>query len=118
MRQVPEWIGKTDDAPIPAKVKIRVFERDGGRCAICTLQIRGKLRPEYDHKQALSNGGGHRETNLQLLCVRCHKDKTKLDVAEKSQMYHKRVKAVGIKRKRWTIGGRKFDGTPVPPKWK
>ncbi len=117
-RSLPEWIGKTDDEIAPPRVKVKVFERFDGRCASCGLSIRGKLRPAYDHQRALINGGENREANLQLLCEPCHKLKTKSDVAEKSQMYHKRLKAVGIKRKRRTIGGRKFDGTPVPPKWK
>ncbi len=118
MRQVPEWIGERDDQAIPARVKVRVFDACGGRCVLCTLQVRGKLRPAYDHKEALINRGQHRESNLQLLCENCHALKTKIDVAEKSQMYHKRVKALGLKPKRRTIGGRKFDGTPVPPKWR
>lgn len=118
MRQLPEWKGKSDDEAIPPRVKVRTFERFKGKCADCTLVICGKLLPAYDHIVPLVAGGSNRESNLQLLCVPCHLVKTKVDVAEKSQMYHKRVKAVGIKRKRWSIGGRKFDGTPVPPKWK
>jgi 5-methylcytosine-specific restriction protein A len=31
-REVPEWIGATDDAAIPARVRVRVFERYEGRC--------------------------------------------------------------------------------------
>jgi len=115
VRQLPEWQGKTDDEAIPARVKLRVYDLYNGNCAICTLKV---LVAAYDHAVAFINCGQHRESNLQLLCVRCHKDKTKVDVAEKSQIYHKRVKAVGIKRKRWTIGGRKFNGQPIPPKWK
>ena len=114
-RQVKEWVAKNDDQSIPDRVKLRVYELYNGNCAICTGQV---LVAAYDHAVALVNGGQHRETNLQLLCVRCHKDKTKVDVAEKSRVYHKRLKAVGIKPKRRTIGGRKFNGTPVPPKWK
>ena len=26
-RSLPEWIGKTDDEPVPLRVKLRVFER-------------------------------------------------------------------------------------------
>lgn len=117
-RQVPEWIGKTDDTPIPARVKVRIFEAANGHCQTCTLLIAGKLLPAYDHVISLINGGGNRESNLQLLCTPCHALKTKKDVAEKSQIYHKRVKALGIKRKRKTIGGRRFNGEPILPKWK
>lgn len=117
-RQVPEWIGKTDDTPIPARVKLRVFETAGGQCTNCSLRVGGKLLPFYDHVWAICNGGPNRETNLQLICSECHKLKTKKDVAEKSQVYHKRVKALGIKKRRRTIGGKRFDGTPIHPKWK
>lgn len=117
-RKVPEWIGKTDDQEIPLRVKVRVVELYKGMCAACGLSIRGKLLPAFDHKLALINGGNHRESNLQLLCTPCHGVKTKIDVAEKSQMYYKRVKAIGIKRRRRTIPGRKFNGQPIPPKWR
>ncbi len=95
-RTVEEWIGATDDQAIPARVKIRIFDRCGGRCVTCTLRCGGSLRPTYDHIQALVNGGEHRERNLQLLCVPCHAVKTKADVAEKSRNYRKRAKHIGV----------------------
>lgn len=118
MREVSEWIGKNDDTPIPARVKLRVFEEYNGNCTKCLAKIVGKLVPQYDHAVALINGGHNRESNIQLICSECHKLKTKLDVAEKSIVYHKRIKAVGIKRKKRSMPGRRFDGTPIPPKWK
>lgn len=117
-RSVPEWIGKTDNTPIPPRVKLRVFEAYHGNCTKCLAKIVGKLTPQYDHAVALINGGENRESNIQLICSECHKLKTKKDVAEKSQVYHKRVKALGIKARRRTIGGRKFNGEPIFPKWK
>lgn len=80
---------------------------------LCTLAIRGKLAPAYDHVQALINGGSHREGNLQLLCVPCHAIKTKEDVAEKSNVYRKRLKAQGQKKPRTIRSWRRFDGTIV-----
>jgi 5-methylcytosine-specific restriction enzyme A len=115
---IKEWIGKNDDEAVPPRVKVRVFTRDGGKCINCGLLVAGSLLPAYDHRVALINGGENRESNIQLMCNKCHAVKTGVDVAEKSRMYYKRVKALGIKRKRRTIGGRKFDGTPVPPKWR
>ncbi len=116
-RAVSEWIAKHDNEAIPARVKVRVFDRAGGRCAICTLSIVGKLRPAYDHIKALVNGGAHRESNLSLLCVPCHSVKTRVDIAEKATTYRKRTKHLGIKSKRRTIGGRKFNGDPILPRW-
>ena len=113
MRTVEEWIGATDDQAIPARVKIRVFDAFGGRCAVCSLQIAGKLRPAYDHFIALINGGQNRETNLQLLCVPCHAFKTKADVAEKSITARKRAKHLGLKKPRTIRSWRKFNGQIV-----
>lgn len=117
-RELPEWMGATHDTQIPPRVKVRLFERVHGRCNHCGIAIVGGVLPAYDHIVAIISGGENRESNLQLLCSPCHGLKTKIDVAEKSKLYHKKVKAIGIRRKRRTIPGRLFDGTPVPSKWR
>ena len=33
-RSVPEWIGKTPDQKVPDRVKVRIFDREGGVCHI------------------------------------------------------------------------------------
>lgn len=109
-RELPEWIGANDDQAIPARIKIRVFDAFGGRCAVCSLQIAGKLRPAYDHAIALINGGENREANLQLLCVPCHAVKTKTDVAEKSLVARKRAKHLGIAPKGRPMPGSRASG--------
>lgn len=112
MRAIEEWIGKNDNDNIPSRVKVRTFERYGGHCAICTLAVVGKLRPTYDHIIALINGGEHRESNLQLLCVPCHAIKTKADVAEKSITYRKRAKHLGLAPARQKIQSAGFRKAP------
>jgi 5-methylcytosine-specific restriction protein A len=112
-RELPEWKAAHDNQAIPARVKVRVFERSNGKCTECTLPIVGKLRPAYDHKIALINGGKHEESNLQLLCVPCHEVKTKADVAEKATTYRKRSKHLGLKKPRAMTRWRRFDGTIV-----
>jgi 5-methylcytosine-specific restriction protein A len=107
------WVAKNDDQDIPPRVKLRVFLRAGKRCEECTLLIVGKLLPEYDHKVALINGGAHAEVNLQLLCSECHKVKTRADVAEKSTMARKKLKASGIKKRTSFRGWRKMNGDIV-----
>lgn len=97
-RSTAEWIAKHDDEAIPPRVKLRIFLKFNKRCAVCTLPIIGKLRPEYDHVRALCNGGSHRESNLQLICSACHKVKTAADVAEKSDTRRKQLKAAGIRK--------------------
>lgn len=117
-RAVEEWKGKTDDTPLPPRVKVRLFESAGGCCAHCGISIRPGNGPAYDHIKALINGGENREANFQVLCVPCHASKTAVDVAEKSTVYEKRAKHLGAKvKKPWNNGLRKrMNGTVVDAK--
>jgi 5-methylcytosine-specific restriction endonuclease McrA len=116
-RSVEEWIGKTDDEPFPPRIKVRIFDRYGGQCACCSRIIVGHLLARFDHRISLINGGQNRESNGQLLCHECHDAKTKLDVAEKSVIYNKRIKRMGFKRKKLIPGSKgsglrkRMDGT-------
>lgn len=119
-RSVPEWRGKDENTSIPPRVKVRVFDRHGGKCAHCGRSIYGRLLACFDHIVALINGGENKESNLQLLCSECHTGKTKQDSHEKSVIYKKRLRHLGIKPKRRLIPGskqdwrkRKLDGTVV-----
>ncbi len=106
-RSVPEWIGKTDDTPVPPKVRLRVFERFGGVCCECTLKISGK-RWICDHRKALINGGENRERNLGPIHEACDKEvKTPADVAEKRINTRVRMAHLGIKKTK----GRPMPGT-------
>jgi 5-methylcytosine-specific restriction protein A len=96
-RSVPEWIGKTPDTPAPPRVRLRVFEAFGGRCAICGCKIGATVKWALDHIIALINGGENRESNLQPICDGCHKIKTRADVAEKSKTSRIREKYLGIR---------------------
>lgn len=120
-RAVEEWIGKTDDTPIPARVRLRVFERCKGLCGSCQRKLYPGDRWDCDHRVALINGGQNREGNLRLLCAWCHKSKTRQDVAIKSKTYRVRSKHLGIKvhKYRWPCGKdtgfkRKVTGQVVP----
>ena len=106
-RSVEEWIGRTDDAAIPDRVRIRVFLRCSGRCAGCTRILGAGLDWQCDHKIPLINSGGHRESNLQILCVDCHKQKTGADVAVKAKAYAIQKRHLGLKKPK----GRPMPGT-------
>lgn len=113
-RTTKEWIGKTPDTPVPARVRLRVLLRFDRRCdptfgaGGCGRTIRPGDAWTCDHAIALINGGENRENNLHPLCAWCDPPKTANDVAEKSKTYHKQLRHAGIKIK---PKGRPLPGT-------
>jgi 5-methylcytosine-specific restriction protein A len=95
-RSVEEWIGKTDDTPIPPRVKLRIWERCGGRCYLTGKKIMPGDAHDYDHIRAICNGGQNRESNIALILRDKHREKTSEDVAEKSKTYRMRAKFLGV----------------------
>jgi 5-methylcytosine-specific restriction protein A len=100
-RSVKEWIGKTDDTPVPPRVRDRVFDAKDRRCHACGRQIppRGEAWT-CEHLVAIINGGANREINLGLTCCNCLPAKNAADVAQKSLVARKRKKDRGIKARR------------------
>lgn len=118
-RALPEWIGKTPDSAVPPRVKLRIFLRFDGKCQCgCGRKIVTGELWELEHATALINGGAHRESNMRPFLFGHQKDKTRADVAEKSVTYRKRRAHHGIKRPGRTIPGRKFNGEPIPSRWR
>lgn len=93
-RSVPEWIGKTDNTPAPPRVRVRVFERCGGKCGQCGRKIRPGEGWTLEHLIALINGGRNAESNLGVTCDWCLPAKNAADVAEKAKTYAVRSKHV------------------------
>lgn len=88
-RPVKEWIGDTDEQRAPPRVRLRVFDRESGKCHICRQPIIGK-KWALDHVTALINGGENRESNLKPVHIACHAEKTAADVAEKAKVAARR----------------------------
>lgn len=119
-RSVKEWVGKTDNAPVPDRVKLRVLDRQGGKCPETGMLFGPQNPPEFDHIISLINGGENRESNIQALSSWAHKQKTKNDVAQKAKTARVRKKHLGIHRPKAALPGgkqskfkRKVDGTVV-----
>ena len=106
-RSVAEWIGRTDDEPVPARVRLRVFERFGGICHISGRKITPADKWDCDHVVALCNGGAHRESNLAPALADKHREKTAADVAEKSKTARVRAKHLGIAKSSRPMAGSK-----------
>lgn len=107
-RPVPEWTAKHNGQNIPPRVRLRIYDRDGGVCHLCKLPIKVAESWQADHVQALINGGEHRESNLAPVHSHCHVAKTARDVAEKSKIADKRKKHLGITTPKQKIPGRGF----------
>lgn len=111
-RSVPEWIGKTPDTKVPDHVRLRIFDREEGRCHLSGRKITLSDEWDLDHKVALINGGEHRESNLFPAIRDKHRAKTAEDVAEKAAVYRKRCKHLGIKAQPKLRGGNSFRRSP------
>ncbi len=97
-REVPEWIGKTPDTPVPPRVRIRVFEARNGCCHRCTRKIRPGEGWTLEHVKALINGGENRETNLDLTCDWCLPAKNSEDLKEKAKVYRVKKRHRGLRK--------------------
>lgn len=111
-RSVPEWIGSTPDAKVPPRVRVRIFEREGGKCHLTGRKIRPGDQWDLDHGIALINGGEHRESNLFPALRDKHRKKTAADVAEKAAVYAVKSKHL-LPRKPSRFQSRKFDRAPA-----
>lgn len=95
-RSTEEWIATHDDQAIPPRVRLRVFEAFGGKCALSGRKIMPGDKWQIYHRVALINGGEHREANLQPVLDAPHKLKTRDDVAEKAKVSRIRQKHLGL----------------------
>lgn len=121
-RAVAEWFGRSDDTAPPPRVKLRIFEAQGGLCACgCGVKLgMAGERIEYDHTVALTNGGENRESNLRAIRDCCHKPKTAADVKLRATVNRKKAKHLGIQQTKVALPcgkkspwKRKLDGTLV-----
>lgn len=91
-RSVPAWQGATDDTAIPPRVRLRVWDREQGRCHRCARKIPVGDAWIIEHRIAIILGGANAEPNLCLTCSWCKPLKDAEDVAEKAATYAVRSK--------------------------
>lgn len=106
-RDVPEWIGKNPNSKIPDRVKLRIFIAHKGKCHLTGLKINPGDKYDFDHIQALANGGQHRESNLAPVLRDKHREKTKRDRGITKKLDRISKKHHGIKK----TSGRALQGT-------
>lgn len=116
-RTVEEWIGKTDDAKVPPRVRQRVFDRHNGICHLTGRKIQPGERWELEHVHALILGGQHRESNMAPALAAAHKVKTATEMKVKSKIARVRKKHIGIAKPKSSLSHpnlkRLMDGTVV-----
>ena len=82
-------------------VKLAAWERAGGCCESCRRKIFPGDGPEYDHIITCEQGGDNSLKNCQVLCIWCHKPKTREDLkttAKSRSIRAQHVNAKTIKR--------------------
>lgn len=111
-RSVPTWQGSTPDAAIPARVRLRVFERCNGVCALTGRKIRPGDQWDLDHARPLSMGGAHSEDNLRVVWRPAHREKTADEATDRAKADRIRAKHLGLKPKsKRPIQSRGFERT-------
>ncbi len=114
-RATEEWHGSSPDAEIPARVKLRIWTRCDGKCALTGKRIMPGDAYDFDHIKALANGGTHSEGNLQLVWREAHKAKTAADRGEQARVERIRKKHLGIWEK--PKGNNRLQSRPFPKRW-
>ena len=102
-RAIPEWVGKTPDTPVPDSVQLRVLLRQSRLDAITGKKIGKGQVTQCDHIKKLKAGGQNRESNLQIIFVDTHKEKTARENTEEAKVRRIQKKELGIVRKSQTI---------------
>lgn len=109
MRTVPEWVGRNDDADPPTSCKLRIMDKQEGRCT-CGALFDVKTKAQFDHITPLWLGGENREANLQALCPTCHKAKTATEATVRAKVNRLRSAKVEPKKKGRPMMGSKASG--------
>lgn len=96
-RSVDPWVGKTDDSAVPPRVRLRVWDREEGKCHRCRRHIPADDAWIIEHRHAIILGGINAERNLCLSCSWCKPVKDAEDAAAKSKTADVRKKHLGIR---------------------
>jgi 5-methylcytosine-specific restriction protein A len=111
-RTVPEWVATHPDQAIPKAVKLRIWEREQGRCYLSGLKINAlKDAYEFEHVIALANGGEHREFNIKLALKAAHKAKSASDVKVTAKIRRLQLRHLGLHKSK---SGRKIAAHSNP----
>jgi 5-methylcytosine-specific restriction protein A len=113
MRDVPEWVGRSDNTAPSEACKRRILDRQGECCAITGVALRDGVKVHWDHKVPLWLGGENRENNLQAITEAAHKAKTATEATVRAKV--NRIRAARHGKKKAGFGNqhlkKSVDGT-------
>ena len=105
---------------ISTKARVALFQKHGGVCHICGGKINVGEEWQVEHIIPFAMGGEDAEPNWAPAHTKCHKTKTKTDVADISKAKRREARHIGAKvsktplpfgkKSKWK---RKMDGTVV-----
>jgi 5-methylcytosine-specific restriction endonuclease McrA len=99
-------------------MRTRIFDRDKGKCCLCGLKIDApKDKWILEHLKPLWLGGADDESNMAPAHYSCAIEKTKAEAPVKAKSDRVRANHLGIKKRRRTIPGKRFNGDPIPARW-
>ena len=109
-RRVPEWAGRSPESMPPKSVIDRIFLRQGGKCAVSGHKFRPGETRARDHIIPLKDGGKNVESNIQLITVEKHREKTSLENTARAKERRQRLKHQGM----WPRSTRPLQSRPFP----
>lgn len=101
------------------RTRTRIYDDAEGLCCICKTYIHAERGDKWivEHVKPLWLGGADDESNMRPAHQRCAIDKTISEAPVKAKSDRQRARHLGIRTRRRTIPGRKFNGTPTPARW-
>lgn len=104
--------------PLTRKQRVDAFDLHGGMCCVCKFPIAPGEPFIDEHIIPLELGGSNDQSNRGMAHKLCAKKKTALDQRLIAKAIRRRAKHLGIKRRKRTIPGKRFNGDPIPSQWK
>lgn len=91
-----------------AKDRARIFEAHGGKCYLCGGAIQAGDAWELEHVIPWALTQDDSDENLRLAHTKCHKSKTKNDVADIARAKRREAKHFGFSRPKKKLQSRGF----------
>lgn len=113
-RSVPEWIGKTPDAKVPAGVRLRILRRFKSKCQLSGILIAEGQGFDLEHVKPLEEGGEHRESNLVPVLRLPHEIKTAAERKRQAKADRIAKKSHGLVEPKTKIKSRGFEPSAKP----